>query len=76
MLDWPYVEGLRLEDDPGTAIFWDKVGLGHNGERLADGGHLVHFVKLGFEYISGSEWQAFLEKQEKLAALNKSKRHK
>ena len=27
---WHYVEGLRLDDDPGLAIFWDKIGLGHN----------------------------------------------
>jgi hypothetical protein len=35
---WHYVEGLRLDDDPRLALCWDKVGLGHNGERLPDGG--------------------------------------
>ena len=38
---WHYVERLRLDDDPGLAIFWDKVGLGHNGQRLSRGGHTV-----------------------------------
>src|SRR6267142_2049671 len=40
---WHYVEGLRKDDDPRLALFWDKVGLGHNGERLSGGGHWVCF---------------------------------
>ncbi len=43
---WHYVEGLRADDDPNIALLWDKVGLGHNGERLSDGGHTVFFVGL------------------------------
>ena len=39
---WHYVEGLRLDDDPRLALFWDKVGLDHNGGLLADGGHYRH----------------------------------
>ena len=38
---WHYVEGLRRDSDRRLALFWDKVGLGHNGEILAGGGHIV-----------------------------------
>ena len=39
--DWHYIEGLTLADDPHLAIVWDKIGLGHNGQRLPRGGHSV-----------------------------------
>lgn len=65
---WHYVEGLRSDDDPRLGLCWDKVGLGHNGERLTDGGHTVIFVRTDSKYIPGSEWQAFLEEQEALLA--------
>jgi hypothetical protein len=66
--DWHYVEGLTLNDDRHLAIFWDKVGLGHNGQRLRDGGHSVVFVGGEFAVISAQEWPQFLEEQEKLLA--------
>jgi len=72
---WHYVEGLRLTDDRRLALFWDKVGLGHNGERLSDGGRMVHFLGLGSEYIPGSKWQQFLEEQEKLLAERAKQKH-
>jgi hypothetical protein len=72
---WHYIEGLRLDDDRRLAICWDKVGLGHNGERLLDGGRTVLFVNLHCEYIAGAKWQEFLEEQEKLLAdRNRRKR--
>jgi hypothetical protein len=40
---WHYVEGLTQRDDRRLAIFWDKVGLGHHGQRLPHGGHTVIF---------------------------------
>jgi hypothetical protein len=70
---WHYVEGLRLDDDPRLALFWDKVGLGHNGERLSDGGRTVFFVDATHRYIAGCEWQEFLEEQYKLQAERKQK---
>ena len=66
--DWHYVEGLTLCDDPRLALVWDKVGLGHNGERLPNGGHSVWRVCPGEEVIPGSEWPQFLEEQERLMA--------
>jgi hypothetical protein len=67
--DWHYVEGLTQCDDPRLALVWDKVGLGHNGERLAGGGHTILRVgSLGEEVIPESEWSAFLEEQERLMA--------
>jgi hypothetical protein len=63
---WRYVEGLTTSDDPGLAVFWDKAGLGHNGQRLSDGGRMVLFVGRGLEYIPGEKWEAFLEEQKKL----------
>ena len=68
--DWHYVEGLTVYDDPRLALVWDKVGLGHNGERLPNGGHTIlrvdHFH--GEEVIPASEWSKFLEEQEQLMA--------
>src|SRR5262245_52092311 len=68
---WHYVEGLRKDDDPRLALFWDKAGLGHNGERLSGGGHFVCFVGTGIEYVPGERWEAFLAEQEQLRAALK-----
>jgi len=65
---WHYVEGLTTGDDPGLALFWDKVGLGHNGQRLSEGGHKVFFVNGVSEYIPADRWEAFLDQQLKLYA--------
>jgi hypothetical protein len=65
---WHYVEGLTLKDDRRIARVWDKVGLGHNGQRTSDGGRTVLRVNLGFEYIPGPEWARFLEEQQRLRA--------
>jgi len=66
--DWHYVEGLTLCDNPQLALVWDKVGLGHNGQRLPNGGHTVWRLLGGEEVISGSDWREFLEEQERLMA--------
>jgi hypothetical protein len=65
---WHYVEGLRMDDNPQLALFWDKVGLGHNGERLAEGGHSVMMVDGQQEYIPGAQWEAFVKEQHRLLA--------
>ncbi len=70
---WHYVEGLRLDSNPELALFWDKEGLGHNGERLSGGGHIVTFVGLGREHIPESQWDCFLEEQRKLLSEEKVK---
>ena len=64
---WHYVEGLRRGDDPRLALFWDKAGLGHNGERLSNGGHYVCFISMSFEYVPGDQWETFLAEQETAA---------
>ncbi|CAN5598917.1 hypothetical protein BH11PLA2_BH11PLA2_48510 [soil metagenome] len=66
MCGWHYVEGLRLGDDPRLALFWDKVGLGHNGERLSRGGHAVISVSGSSYFVSGADWDEFLLEQERL----------
>ena len=72
---WHYVEGSREDDDHRLALFWDKAGLGHNGERLAGGGHIVCFVGCNFEHIPAARWEEFLEEQRRLrAALNRPTR--
>ncbi len=63
---WHYVEGLRSDDDSRLGLFWDKAGLGHNGQRLSGGGHVVHFVSGINEYISGERWDQFVAEQEQL----------
>jgi hypothetical protein len=67
---WHYVEGLHKNDHPRLALFWDKAGLGHNGERLSRGGHVVCFVSGpgSIEYIAGERWGEFLAEQERLRA--------
>lgn len=69
---WHYVEGLGEDADPKRLLLWDKVGLGHNGERLPDGGHEVVFADMSTRVLSGAEWRAVLAEQEKLRA-SKSK---
>ena len=63
---WHYVEGLRVDDDPGLAIFWDKIGLGHNGQRLSHPGHTALFVGGDRRFIPESDWQTFLSEQARL----------
>ncbi len=65
---WHYVEGLTLGDDHRLALFWDKAGLGHNGEVLSGGGHIVTFVHSGSEHIQEADWPEFLQEQEALLA--------
>ncbi|MHB8974913.1 MAG: hypothetical protein ACYC4N_31175 [Pirellulaceae bacterium] len=64
--DWHYVEGLTLSDDYRLALVWDKVGLGHNGQRLPHGGHSVCRRDGSEEVIPASEWQQFLDEQAQL----------
>jgi len=65
---WHYVEGLTLTDNPEIAVIWDKVGLGHNGQRLPNGGHEVFFLSNHSSIISAAEWPLFLKNQEALLA--------
>ena len=71
---WHYVDGLTLEDDPHLAVFWDKAGLGHNGQRLWRGGHVVSFLNCTSRHVTAAEWPQFIEEQETLLAGRK--RHK
>jgi len=68
---WHYVEGLRTDDDPRLALFWDKAGLGHNGERLSGGGHFVCLVGGSIEYVAGAGWEELLAEQARLRAAVK-----
>jgi hypothetical protein len=65
---WHYVEGLTEADNPQLAIVWDKVGLGHNGERLKGGGHEVVLLDGTTTYVGGKRWPEFLEEQKHLLA--------
>jgi hypothetical protein len=63
---WHYVEGLRKTDDPRLALFWDKVGSGHHGERMPDGGHNVWFIGAQHRWVPVEEWPSFIKEQEKI----------
>ena len=63
---WHYVEGLRVDDAPRLGLFWDKAGLGHNGQRLPEGGHTVFRVDGSQDYVRGKDWPAFLIEQAEL----------
>ena len=69
---WHYVEGLRLDSDPELALFWDKEGLDENGGRLSAGGHFVSYVGWPYNYIPESEWNSFLEEQNRLLIKDKT----
>ena len=71
---WNYVEGLRSDSNPELALFWDKEGLSEIGMRLSGGGHIVTFVDGRSEQIPESEWNDFMEKQEKMLAEEMAKR--
>jgi hypothetical protein len=63
---WHYVEGLRSDDPPQLALFWDETGLGHNGEELRNKGHFVGRVDCSIEFIPDLQWDEFLAEQETL----------
>jgi hypothetical protein len=65
---WHYVEGLTQNDDRRLALLWDKVGLGHFGERYRSGSREVLFVGGDIRSLSAAEWPAFLEEQQRLLA--------
>lgn len=65
---WHYVEGLTQADDPEIAILWDKIGLGHNGQRLSHGGHEVYFIGGDRRFITAKQWPEFLNRQEVMLA--------
>jgi hypothetical protein len=65
---WHYVQGLREDDDPRLALFWDKAGLDHFGGRLPGGGHLVIRIDGQQEHLKEVDWPAFIDEQEKLLA--------
>jgi hypothetical protein len=69
---WHYVEGLRSDDDSRLALFWDKAGLGHNGERLSGVRYICRIS--GIDYVPAAEWEDFLKEQAELrAALKRPK---
>jgi hypothetical protein len=65
---WHYVEGLRKDDDPQLALFWDKAGPGNTDTLISGGCHFVIFLGGSAEYIPGNEWEAFLDQQSRLRA--------
>jgi hypothetical protein len=54
------------------AIVWDKVGLGHFGNRLG-GGHEVILLGGGCRIVTADEWTGFLEEQRSLLAARNAK---
>ena len=67
---WHYVEGLTLKDDPRIAIFWDKAGLGHNGQRQE--GRTVYLLGMRREDIADEDWEQFLRDQQELLAARQA----
>jgi len=65
---WHYVEGLTTADEARLAILWDKIGLGHDGQRLRQGGHEVIFVDGDRKFITGKDWPLFIKAQSELLA--------
>jgi hypothetical protein len=73
---WQYAEGLTQADDPRLALLYCKEALGHNGQRMKDGGRQVVFVGSGgISWVSGDRWPSFLKEQQELL-LTRSERSK
>jgi hypothetical protein len=68
---WYYVEGLQNDDDQDLALFWDKIGLGHNGERLSVAGHTVFFIGGYSQFITEENWDKFQVDQKMRRAARK-----
>jgi len=64
---WHYVDGLTMQKGLSgrIAIVWDKIGLGHNSERLPEGGHSVVFMDAHGQVVREKDWPRFLAEQEK-----------
>ena len=69
---WHYVDGLSLRPGgaswPNVALIWAKREVGHNGDRLAGGGHYVKFIDQSGGHIQAADWPRFIADQEKAAA--------
>ena len=57
---------------PAWLSFGDKVGLGHNGQRLPQGGHIVMLLDEERKYVPAHDWDLFIEAQRKLLAAQKN----
>jgi hypothetical protein len=70
-----YRSGLRDDDNPKLALFWDNtIGINVSGRRMKLKARNVYFVNGEFKLVMVSEWKAFLEQQGKLAeAVMKSR---
>jgi hypothetical protein len=65
---WHYVEGLRSDDDPRLALFWDKPAPGWRAAQLSLGARFVIFLGGSVECIPPNRWEEFLAEQEWLRA--------
>lgn len=66
---WIYVTGLSPDYSWDVAVLWDRAaGFGRHAERRADNGREVVFVNGSTGWIPASEWEAFMQKQERLRA--------
>jgi len=75
---WHYVEGFSVQRSGSLrrsyrniAVFWDKIGLGHNSERLPNGGHTVMFLGGRSAIVNEADWPRFVAEQEKAVAAIK-----
>ncbi|MFK7911884.1 MAG: hypothetical protein AB8F34_14980 [Akkermansiaceae bacterium] len=59
---WHYVSGLTTADTD-KAILWDKIPLGHSGERTNRNTREVIMVNGAVKAIPESEWDDFLKAQ-------------
>lgn len=63
---WHYTPGLTQADNFDLALLWCKAALGHNGQRNKSNGRQVVFVSGDIRWISGDEWNDFIQKQNQL----------
>jgi hypothetical protein len=62
---WQYFPGLRRDDDPRTALIWEKrQGVAANGRRID--GHAVGFVDGSFRQVKSEGWGVFVSNQNAL----------
>jgi uncharacterized protein YvpB len=68
---WHYVQGLNRSDDGRIAVLWDKLELGHFGERHKRPGREVLTLGGDCKWITRAEWGHFQSEQESLLKIRK-----
>ena len=60
---WKYVSGLSSDSPSTLALAWDKIPLGHNGQRTSNNSREVIYPGGIVDTINQHDWNDFMEHQ-------------